>query len=365
MSTTTPAPSAPPARQLRRRKGSTNETKKKKMTKEKEEECDDTNSSSIGNDSQLLYGSSSSSSRSKTSNNKNNKRTSGQSNKARTQEETQRRRRMVLGGIVLVYLPLLAVFNPATLPKWISYVWKVPDAVPCDPEAPWCHDPVRLVFVRIPKTASTSLLELLQKHTYVFDMGELEDVLSSIPLKGVIDQPGYHDPQTRNSRLYQFYKAASHAILYAHQMRPRTLYQGHMHYFDFDTFAPRYYPNTTTTTTTSKLIPPLILDLYGRLYPQGPLSIAHFTMLRHPIERVASMYYYDRYEARQGPWRTEFVMKRGNHTLEECIQSDVCIQQNDFSRWCNLQTELLCGTDCPRGDVILVFFHLNCCHILV
>ena len=63
------------------------------------------------------------------------------------------------------------------------------------------------------------------------------------------------------------------------------------------------------------------------------------------------MYHYDRHGARNDAWRHVFRENCGNATLQECLQQDVCITtQNDFSRWCNLQTELLCGPDCLRGD---------------
>ena len=70
-------------------------------------------------------------------------------------------------------------------------------------------------------------------------------------------------------------------ILYSSQQR-RKLFQGHLHYFDFEKYAPLYYPNTTS------ILPNWILDLYGRQYPQAPLQIPQFTTLRNPQLRLAS-----------------------------------------------------------------------------
>ena len=285
---------------------------------------------------------------------------------------------LILVFILIVYLPLLAVVNPITIQKWFSYAhyyfWNddddddrinscnSPDSSSC------CIDTDRLVFVRIPKTASTSLLELFSNNNYsatIVNLGELDDVVSSIPLinKGaaVDNTQGYHDPATRQSRFRQFYKKASRTILYysssqqqqqQQQQHNNVLFQGHLHYFDFEKYAPLYYPNTTTTTTTTttSILPNWILNLYGRQYPQGPFDVPQFTMLRNPQLRLASMYHYDRYGARNEAWRHDFREKRGNLTLQECLQQQSCTTQNDFAKWCNLQTEMLCGPDCLRGD---------------
>jgi hypothetical protein len=90
--------------------------------------------------------------------------------------------------------------------------------------------------------------------------------------------------------------------------------------------------------------------LYNRKYPKAPLTIPQFTILRNPELRMASMYHYDRAGARTQDWRNQFVAQRGNETLEECLQDNACVADNDLARWCNLQTEMLCGTDCLRGD---------------
>ena len=129
-----------------------------------------------------------------------------------------------------------------------------------------------------------------------------------------------------------------------------------MGYFDFQTLASRFYPNTTLTTLdpNSFSMTRFVFDwfryLYGRQYPLAPLRMAQFTMLRHPEQRLSSMYYYDRTAARQAPWRKEFVALKGNLTWNQCWDDEDCWTRNDFSKWCNLQTELLCGTDCERGD---------------
>ena len=282
---------------------------------------------------------------------------------------TKMDRHVLIGGVLLLYIPIVALFNPITMPKWIAYVRRNQDVIsepdPCadSDSSSCCIHADRLVFLRIPKTASTSLLDILKPYTPVVDVGELEDVVSSLPITigsttttrstasgtgGQLMPQGYHDPALRNQRFHEYYKRASHHVLYT--PHPKTIFEGHMGYFDFQTLAPRFYPNTTATTTRRTILPDWFLDLYNRKYPQAPLRIAHFTMIRHPEHRLASMYYYDRYAARQEPWRREFVKQRGNLTWDECWQSETCPVTNDFSKWCNLQTQLLCGTDCHRGD---------------
>ncbi|KAI2497534.1 hypothetical protein MHU86_16988 [Fragilaria crotonensis] len=276
----------------------------------------------------------------------------------------EKNRLLLMVGALLVYFPILTLFNPITMPKWIAYWRRNNDVITgidhcADSDASSCCINVdRLVFLRIPKTASTSLLEVFRPYTTVVDVGELEDVVSSLPITGTIAGPGgknmlqgYHDPTLRRQRFHDYYKRASHHVLYT--PHTKTLFEGHMGYFDFETLAPRFYPNTTSSTTTTtgrSILPDWILDLYNRKYPQAPLRIAQFTMIRHPEERLASMYHYDRYAARQEPWRRDFVKQRGNLTWDECWQSETCPIVNDFSKWCNLQTQLLCGTDCDRGD---------------
>jgi hypothetical protein len=260
----------------------------------------------------------------------------------------------LLVAILAIYFPMLAVVNPTTFPKWIGKLYPPVCEGICEvtvTEGDFCSplDTDRLVFVRIPKTASSSLLQLFaeqrRKATAAFDLGELEDLVSSIQVEDVKDQPGFHDPKTRQSRLREFYRDSAQSVLYpAFSNQLRTLFQGHLHYFDFETFVPLYFPNSTS------IVPDWVLDLYNRKYPKAPLTIPQFTILRNPQRRMASMYHYDRAGARTQDWRNQFVAQRGNETLEDCLQSSTCVADNDLARWCNLQTEILCGTDCLRGD---------------
>jgi hypothetical protein len=260
----------------------------------------------------------------------------------------------LLVAILAIYFPILAVVNPTTVPKWIGKLYPPVCEGFCEvtvTEGDVCSplDTDRLVFVRIPKTASSSLLQLFagqdRKATAAVDLGELEDLVSSIQMEGVKDQPGFHDPKTRQSRLRTFYRDAAQSVLYpSFSNQLRTLFQGHLHYFDFETFVPLNFPNSTS------LLPDWVLDLYNRKYPKAPLTIPQFTILRNPELRMASMYHYDRAGARTQDWRNQFVAQRGNETLEECLQDNACVADNDLARWCNLQTEMLCGTDCLRGD---------------
>lgn len=258
--------------------------------------------------------------------------------------------------ILIIYFPFLAIFNPSTFSKWLSLAFPPTCEGTCaiapSLEGSVCP-PVetdRLVFVRITKTASTSLIKLIanqHKATTWVDLGELEDVVSSIPTPGLSkERLGYHDPDTRLERFRKYFKAAARTIIYPpFENQQRTFFQGHSHYFDFPRLAPIFYPNSTS------LIPDFLLNLYNQRYPPAPLQIRQFTVLRHPHARLASMYHYDRHDARTQDWRKDFVQKYGNSSLNACLVDSKCLEENDISRWCNLQTELLCGaTDCQRGD---------------
>jgi hypothetical protein len=281
--------------------------------------------------------------------------TSDLSTATKANQKRSRRDHALFAAIVVFYIPFIVVINPLTFPRiWARYypspcqgICQVDNTNP----ALGPIDTTRLVFLRIPKTASTTLIELFAnqtKATKAVDLGELEDVVSSIPYLGAKKSDrGFHNPETRSKRMRDFYRGAARSILFPKfGTKKRIFFEGHMHYFNFTQFAPIYYPNSTKM----RLLPDWLLDLYSYQYPKAPLIIPQFTFLRQPQERLASMYHYDRTATRNQAWRDVFVQRYGNQTINECLENATCVQQNDLQRWCNLQTELLCGVECPRGD---------------
>jgi hypothetical protein len=262
--------------------------------------------------------------------------------------------------ILVLYVPFLSIFNPATFPRLYATFLAPPKCVgTCDLSdgsalTNTCAiDTDRLVYIRIPKTGSTSLLKLADlqtKATSVIDIGELEDLVASIPFAGAKrNDLGFHDPSLKSQRIRDYYKQASRMILFPQHSNPRTLYQGHLHVFNFTQQAPFVVKNSTTS-----LLPAWFMRLYNMEYPtkEQLQNIQYLTLLRRPMPRLSSMYYYDRHEARTFAWRKVFVEKYGNATLEECLSSEECIHRNHLERYCNLQTEILCGVSCDAENAL-------------
>jgi Sulfotransferase family len=259
--------------------------------------------------------------------------------------------------ILVLYAPFLAIFNPSTLPRLYATFLAPPKCIgTCDLSdgSNTCAiNTDRLVYIRVPKTGSTSLLKLAHlqtKATSVIDIGELEDLVASIPFAAAKKNDlGFHDPSLKSQRIRDYYQQASRMILFPPHSSPRTLYQGHLHVFNFTQQAPFVVKNRTTS-----LLPAWVLRLYNMEYPtkEQLQNIQYLTLLRRPMTRLSSMYYYDRHEARSSAWRKVFVEKYGNATLEECLSSEECIHKNHLERYCNLQTEILCGVTCDADNAL-------------
>ena len=225
-------------------------------------------------------------------------------------------------------------------------------------------NPSRLIFLRIPKTGSTTVTALFKsrskdKSTLVIDVGELEDLVPSLslgnyPTKGGVQ--GYHDPsaQATHIRLMAFYRRAASMVLTSHfRGRERMMFHGHFRHYDWTTRAPRLIPQPVSPWRQK--LPQFVKDLYGISSPptaeglmstnNNGLGIPTIAFVRRPIDRLTSMYYYDRHSARNHRWRNEFIKQRGNLTLEECLTNTTCLEVNDLKRWCSIQTEMLCGVE--------------------
>lgn len=172
------------------------------------------------------------------------------------------------------------------------------------------RDPSRVLFYRIPKTATTTMTNIFSnlKNT-----------------KGTVIQPipdykyGIGDGNIEPSSLgssHQRMQKRGYENDYAFRLREkigqsrnRTVFEGHTFFVDLP---PEY-------------------------------STAAISFVRDPIERLASSYYYLRHGARTATERASFVRRFGNQSLEECALSPGCREKNELRYWCSIQTLYFCG----------------------
>jgi len=271
----------------------------------------------------------------------------------------------------LCYIPILVIINPITAP--IIYYKFFPtvcqgicsleshaddnesDDNKCSPV-----NPAKLVFMRIPKTGSSTVTSLFKtqanvKSTVSVDLGEIENLVPSLPISnnhnGNIPQ-GYYDPsiQATQSHLVQFYKQASLKVLTSTlNGRERVVFDGHFRYYNY---LERGYKYVSPIAEWRLHLPQFIQELYNHLPTNEELAaqnkkygIPTISFVRQPYERLSSMYYFDRSQARNKYWRKDFIQQRGNATLDECLTNSTCVDVNELQRWCNIQTEMLCGVE--------------------
>mmetsp|Transcript_17047 Transcript_17047/g.20825 ORF Transcript_17047/g.20825 Transcript_17047/m.20825 type:complete len:413 (+) Transcript_17047:54-1292(+) len=271
---------------------------------------------------------------------------------------------VVVSILIVSYCCLLTVLNPTTIPYFYYTLTKSPCKGTCQvafaDENQWCG-PVktdRTIFVRIPKTGTTTVLEMFgrgskDKSTSIIDLKELEDLTSSISKEGVgMDSMGYYDPRPEYfaRRLRRYYKRASQIILRPpYKAQDRHLFQGHLHYFDFPKLA---FDHAGEDSFFVDILPDWFIDIYKLRKPlSGQIErIKQISFVRRPQDRLASQYYYDRHDARSVNWRKEFAILRQNVTLEECLLDSACVEINELRRWCSVQVEMMCGggRDCFR-----------------
>ena len=273
--------------------------------------------------------------------------------------------------LFLCYIPILVIINPITVP--IIYYKLFPtvcqgicsleshadnnerDNKLCSPA-----DPIKLIFLRIPKTGSSTVTSLFKsqanvKSTISVDLGEIENLVPSLPLpnkhNGNIPQ-GYYDPsiQATQSHLVQFYKQSSLKVLTSSSNgRDKIVFDGHFRYYNF---LERGYKYVSPIAEWRLHLPQFIQELYNHLPTNEELAaqnskygIPTISFVRQPFERLSSMYYFDRSQARNMYWRKDFIQQRGNATLDECLTNSTCLEVNELQRWCNIQTAMLCGVE--------------------
>ena len=269
--------------------------------------------------------------------------------------------------LFLCYIPILVVINPITVP--IIYYKLFPTVCQgicslesLDADNTLCSpvNPTKLIFLRIPKTGSSTVTSLFKsqanvKSTISVDLGEIENLVPSLPISnnhnGNIPQ-GYYDPsiQATQSRLVQFYKQSSLKVLTSTlNGRDRVVFDGHFRYYNY---LERGYKYVSPIAEWRLHLPQLMQELYNHLPTNEELAaqnskygIPTISFVRQPYERLSSMYYFDRSQARNIYWRKDFIQQRGNVTLDECLTNSTCVEVNELQRWCNIQTEMLCGVE--------------------
>ena len=278
--------------------------------------------------------------------------------------------------IVILYLPMLVLVNPVTMSN-LYYLLTRPECVGvCSVQDndnnnnnnnSCAMNVNRLVFMRIPKTATSTTLKLLEtasrnKSTHLIDLGEMEEYVSSIPLPTIFSQSnqrrqpppppmGYHYPSTFRNRLRQFFRKASTKVLYPpYRNQDRTVYQGHFPYFDF---AQQATLLASQPSSMLRSLPSWLQPLYG-ITPEetqhDDLVVPTMTLLRHPHQRLSSMYYYDRHSTRSETWRKEYAKRFGNATLNDCLLDPACVQSNRLEDMCQLQVNMVCGVSCATNS---------------
>eukprot|EP00978_Attheya_sp_CCMP212_P004043 scaffold8680_cov48-Attheya_sp.AAC.1 len=282
--------------------------------------------------------------------------------------------------IFFLYVPLVAFINPHTIQRWYGARGLSCEGT-CDVsnnESNADCGPVnanRIVFLRIPKTASSTLKRILlrptehwvsgeKKGTVGVDVGELEDLVSSIPRPGApIHSQGYSDPDPHmiKQRQLAFYTHVENAVWNPPTSgQNRTIFEGHVHHYNWTqrpiTARQRKQQSPLLSNPIVRqvmpFVPQFLLALYGldkatRFKEKRKLLIPvrEITMLRSPQDRLASMYYFDRHDARTIWWREELVQQLGNATFEECLLNSKCVEVNQLRQSCSLQVETLCGID--------------------
>jgi len=219
---------------------------------------------------------------------------------------------------------------------------------------PW--DTNRLIYVRIPKTGSTSIHNTLLKSTQpnaipVKSLGEWFDAVPNIVVDYIppmSTMEGYIDNPRKGlipSERMKFYEPIAHKVVRPGHVYNRSYFEGHIFHLEWAEARGVFkYPKVLDNV-------PGVRDF---LFPIPTIEelkkIEEISFMRKPANRLTSMYNYDRTMARTQLWRENFIEKKGDKSFEECLLDPECVQTNELRRWCSLQTEFLCGLhpDCNR-----------------
>ncbi|GBG34724.1 Heparan sulfate 2-O-sulfotransferase 1 [Hondaea fermentalgiana] len=209
-------------------------------------------------------------------------------------------------------------------------------------------DTKRLVYVRIPKTGSTTVeaivRQLNQKKNYNrVDVGESEDAVHNIKTSWSVDATaGYNDDDPRRTakRKGEFlYKVGNSVVYPPYQGRNRTFFYGHVFHLNWEHALELPRPGY------EHRIPKFILEFLhiDRPTKEDMQDVIEFSIMRKPSERMRSMYYYVRTHARNDKWRANYIKEKGDLSFEDCLLSPECVELNELRRFGSLQTTFLCG----------------------
>eukprot|EP00924_Labyrinthula_sp_SR-Ha-C_P001858 snap_masked-scaffold_30-processed-gene-0.33-mRNA-1 protein AED:1.00 eAED:1.00 QI:0/-1/0/0/-1/1/1/0/425 len=230
-------------------------------------------------------------------------------------------------------------------------------------------DTPKLIYLRVPKTGSTSLIELFhsalkQKAVQKFSFPEWTDVVPKINTeelflinkkeiessdsfieKNLFQFASFFKPLTDNipsfdnnqnsgyskeqnegynmQKRFNFYKSIARKVLFPTSANffDRHFFNGHI-----------FHLNWLQAN-----------DIFPKVNSADLEKIEEMTFLRHPVYRLHSQYNYDRQKARNSDWRRRFVKVNGNESFVDCVLDQDCSEKNELQRWCNLQTEMFCG----------------------
>lgn len=207
------------------------------------------------------------------------------------------------------------------------------------------EDPARVVYVRVPKTGSSTLMTYARQMHQTkggFGLSEVREWEDAVPTLGV--KPGQAADKRRR---FTYFMEVANAVMYpTYEGYNRTWLNGHVFHFDWS------QAMNLPEMNYVKYVPEWVWRFLHKSKPtlEELRAIREVSVMRKPQERLKSMYYYDRHGARNRIWRESFVAARGNVTLSECLVDPECVEVNELRRWCSLQTEFLCGfgEDCTR-----------------
>jgi hypothetical protein len=163
-------------------------------------------------------------------------------------------------------------------------------------------EPQVIVYNRIPKAGSTTIISLLS-----------------------------HLAKTNNFTLvlptpYYNHASARDAVLTALTTGTRTIVCNHFNFPEI------HYGGSSSTITNSKL----------NLNKQ---QVAYINVMRNPVDRCASFYYYTRYGDRSRQLKKETIDTYGNSTLDDCVRQPYNQIKNCFNCKADTQALAFCGRE--------------------
>ncbi|GMI10306.1 hypothetical protein TrVE_jg4460 [Triparma verrucosa] len=228
-------------------------------------------------------------------------------------------------------------------------------------------DPLSVLFLRIPKSASTRFLTLAsnlshKKNFKITEFPDLRDAVGGssesskdwdpkrqfsssmdrdkyfngvmaklymgVGSRGISSLPSSSPSSTSDGTLSMYTDSQNRTL--------RALYYGHLFLPPFERFR-HFKQQDEDSNETMKLV-----NLH-----KIPSVV---TFIRDPIKRFESAYNYVRVGARTKAHRRMVVEKLGNSSLTDCIEDETCVDVNQLRKSCSLMARYICG-DHPECTV--------------